>query len=104
LAIAVESVIKLIAFVAVGIYALGKYSGPRETLFQAPLLELAQQGLPPGFAAQTALAFAAMFCLPRQYQVAIVECEDPRDLRRARWLLPLYLLLISLLVLPILGA
>jgi signal transduction histidine kinase len=43
----------------------------------------------------------AMFCLPRQFQVGVVECENPNDLRTARWVFPIYLGLISLLVLPI---
>src|SRR5690606_31271065 len=56
---------------------------------------------PAGFLSQTLLAFLAMFCLPRQFQVGVVECENPSDLNIARWVFPLYLLLISLLVLPI---
>jgi PAS domain S-box-containing protein len=98
LAIAVESVVKLLAFVAVGVYALHA-GGELDAI--APPVNLVGAGLPAGFLAQTCLAFAAMFCLPRQFQVAVVECEDPRDVRRARWMFPLYLAIISLLVLPI---
>ena len=50
------------------------------------------------------LAFAAIFCLPRQFQVGVVECENPADLDRARWMFPLYLLVICALVLPIVHA
>ncbi|MDQ6647867.1 MAG: PAS domain-containing hybrid sensor histidine kinase/response regulator, partial [Pseudomonadota bacterium] len=57
-----------------------------------------------GFMAQTMLAFFAMFCLPRQFQIGMVECEDASDLKRARWLVPLYLAIISLAVLPIVAA
>jgi Na+/proline symporter/signal transduction histidine kinase/ActR/RegA family two-component response regulator len=99
LAIAAESMIKLLAFVAVGVYAL--YAGGGFEAATAPLAELAGRGLPAGFLAQTCLAFAAMFCLPRQFQVAVVECEDTGDVRRARWMFPLYLVVISALVLPI---
>lgn len=99
LAIAVESIIKLLAFVAVGVYALN--TGGRLDDIVAPVIDLADKGLPDGFIAQTCLAFAAIFCLPRQFQVAVVECEHPGDVRRARWLFPLYLAIISLLVLPI---
>lgn len=99
LAIAAESVIKLLAFVAVGIYAL--YAGGSFASTSAPLATVARQGMPAGFLAQTCLAFAAMFCLPRQFQVAVVECEDTGDVRRARWMFPLYLGVISALVLPI---
>src|SRR3569623_2086768 len=69
-----------------------------------PLRDLSNRGLPNGFGAQTLLAFAAMFCLPRQFQVGVVECEDPRDVRRARKLFPIYLVLVSALVVPILIA
>jgi Na+/proline symporter/signal transduction histidine kinase/ActR/RegA family two-component response regulator len=99
LAIAAESVIKLFAFVAVGIYALR--AGGNLDVIAAPLAEVVDKGLPDGFMVQTGLAFAAIFCLPRQFQVAVVECENTGDLRRARWLFPLYLAIISLLVLPI---
>lgn len=99
LAIAAESVIKLLAFVAVGVYAL--YVGGRFETIAAPLARIADDGLPPGFIAQSALAFAAIFCLPRQFQVAVVECEHAGDVRRARWMFPLYLVVVSALVLPI---
>ncbi len=54
-----------------------------------------------GFAAQTLLGFLAIVCLPRQFQVAVVECGDVADIRKARWLFGGYLLLISLMVVPI---
>lgn len=103
LAIAAESMVKLVAFVGLGIYALAQQGLAIGELAQ-PLRELSSAGLPPGFLAQTVLAFAAMFCLPRQFQVGVVECEDPRDVRKARVLFPLYLLLVCALVLPILFA
>lgn len=102
LAIAVESIVKLVAFVAVGMYAL--QAGAGFTDIAAPIQTAVASGLPTGFLAQTALALAAIFCLPRQFQVAVVECENPADLRRARWMFPLYLLVISVLVLPIVAA
>ncbi len=102
LAIAVESLIKLLAFVALAVYALWHGPGLAVTL-QRPLTQL-DQGLPSGFLAQTVLAFCAMFCLPRQFQIGVVECEDAGDLRRARWMVPLYLVIVSLAVLPIVAA
>jgi Na+/proline symporter/signal transduction histidine kinase/CheY-like chemotaxis protein/PAS domain-containing protein len=102
LAIAAESVVKLLAFVAVGIYAL--YAGGSFDVMARPLADMAEQGLPTGFLAQTCLAFAAMFCLPRQFQVAVVECENPGDVRRARWVFPVYLGIVCVLVLPIVHA
>jgi Na+/proline symporter/signal transduction histidine kinase len=103
LAVAVESLVKLFAFVAIGVYAYLHGPGLGETL-RAPLQQIEKGSMPPGFVAQTLLAFCAMFCLPRQFQIGVVECEDPRDLRRARWLFPIYMVLISAAVLPIVSA
>src|SRR5690625_5713971 len=54
-----------------------------------------------GFLTHTLLAFTAIVCLPRQFHVAVVECGGVTDIRRARWLFGLYLVIISLMVLPI---
>jgi Na+/proline symporter/signal transduction histidine kinase/ActR/RegA family two-component response regulator len=103
LAVAVESLVKLLAFVAIGVYAYLHGPGAVETL-RAPISQLEKGSLPPGFFAQTLLAFCAMFCLPRQFQIGVVECENPRDLHRARWFFPIYMVLISVAVLPIVSA
>ncbi|NMW25232.1 hybrid sensor histidine kinase/response regulator, partial [Rhodanobacter denitrificans] len=99
LAIALESLIKLLAFVALAGYALWQGPGLASTV-QLPVTQLSH-GLSPGFLAQTMLAFCAMFCLPRQFQIGMVECEDTGDLARARWMVPLYLVIVSVAVLPI---
>ena len=49
----------------------------------------------------TALAGLAFLCLPRQFHVAVVEHDHPRGLHTARWLFPLYMLLINVFVIPI---
>jgi signal transduction histidine kinase len=54
--------------------------------------------------ALTLLAMAAIVCLPRQFQVIVVENKDERHLGRALWLFPLYLFAINLFVLPIAAA
>ncbi|MBO7942017.1 hypothetical protein JTP77_039900, partial [Streptomyces sp. S9] len=98
-----ESLVKLIAVDAIGVFALihlpglGNYG---ERMEQAARVVL-RPGLPDGFITQTLLAFTAIVCLPRQFHVAVVECQDPNDLRSARWLFGGYLALISLLVVPI---
>ena len=102
LAIALESLIKLLAFVALAGYALWQGPGLASTV-QLPVTQLGH-GLSPGFLAQTMLAFCAMFCLPRQFQIGMVECEDAGDLTRARWMVPLYLVIVSVAVLPIVAA
>ena len=99
LAIATESVVKLVAFVVIGIYAFA--IGGFSTAIAPPLHELQTEGLPTGFFSQIVLAYVAMFCLPRQFQVGVVECENPNDVKHARRLFPLYLIIVCVLVLPI---
>jgi Na+/proline symporter/nitrogen-specific signal transduction histidine kinase len=107
LAIAFESVVKLVAFTAVGLFVTyGVFDGFGDLFTQAaadprivPLLTLAPAGndwLP-----FTGLAMIAMVCLPRQFQVTIVENVEESHLNKAIWLFPLYLLLINIFVLPI---
>lgn len=103
LAISLESVVKLVAMIAVGVFAylwLGdnafRVTNSARTLFEnAP---------PVGFIAQTLLGFLALVCLPRQFHVAVVECSDVGDIRKARWLFGGYLVLFSLMVVPIAAA
>ena len=103
LAIALESLVKLVALVAVGIFAVFWFSG-RELALTDATRELLANTPPVGFAGQALLAFTAIICLPRQFHVAVVECVDVRDIRRARWLFGGYLVLISVMVLPIAAA
>lgn len=102
LAIAVESLVKLVAFAAVGLYAYGLLAGDAALPLPAAALPRAGgDGVVAGFITQTVLAAAAIVCLPRQFQVGVVECEDLRDVQRARYAFPLYLAAFTLLVLPI---
>ncbi|MCD9029491.1 hybrid sensor histidine kinase/response regulator [Luteimonas sp. BDR2-5] len=103
LAVALESLIKLVALVTVGLFAM-QWLGARELPLMEATRALVANAPPSGFLAQCLLAFAAIICLPRQFHVAIVECGDVRDIRRARWLFGGYLVLICLMVLPIAGA
>jgi Na+/proline symporter/signal transduction histidine kinase len=103
LAVALESLVKLVAFVAIGVFAL--WHLPGNGMLPARMVQAASvvtaPGVPAGFAAQTLLAFTAIVCLPRQFHVAVVECQDPADLRKARWLFGTYLMMITVLVVPI---
>lgn len=103
LAVALESLVKLVAFVAIGVFAMAHLPGSGDVLARSMQAAevVTMQGLPSGFVAQTVLAFAAIVCLPRQFHVAVVECQDPADLRPARWLFGGYLAIFSLLVVPI---
>jgi PAS domain S-box-containing protein len=99
LAIAFESLLKLTAFVAVGLYAWLELRG-RPWQLPAQLKSAATMFNGDSFAA-TLLAAAAIFCLPRQFQVSVIECADGADLKRARWILPIYLGMFSIFVIPI---
>ena len=103
LAVALESLVKLLAFIAIGVFAmlhLPGSGGMADRVLQAAA-SVGAQGLPGSFMAQTLIAFTAILCLPRQFHVAVVECQDASDLRSARWLFGGYLVLVSLFVLPI---
>lgn len=100
LAVAFESLVKLVALLAVGLFAVSWFGGNELNMNEA-IHELLVNAPPIGFVGQTLLAFAAILCLPRQFHVAIVECGDVSDIRRARWLFGAYLVIISLMVLPI---
>jgi Na+/proline symporter/nitrogen-specific signal transduction histidine kinase len=110
-AIAFESVVKLLAFLAVGLFvSFGLFDSPAALFEQAhavpSLRELLQFGQGQPFAhAQwlglTLLAMLSVIFLPRQFQVMVVENVDEQHLKRAVWVFPLYLFLINLFVLPI---
>ncbi|RMF00665.1 MAG: histidine kinase, partial [Bacteroidetes bacterium] len=108
--IAFESVFKLIAFLAVGGFVtFFLYAGPSDLFTQAAaqpelgrLLDLSQLGINGWeWFWLSFVPILAFFLLPRQFHVSVVENNDPDHLRTAAWVLPLYLLLINLFVLPI---
>lgn len=107
LAIAFESVVKLVAFLAVGLWVtFTLFDGPRALFEQAaaqaelaPLLTTIEPW--PTWTSMVLLALSAILFLPRQFQLTVVECVDERHVRRLSWLLPLYLFTINLFVLPI---
>ena len=89
LAIAFESLFKLLAFVAVGVFACLHLRGRPWLL--PPRLATAATLFNGNALMSTVLAAVAIFCLPRQFQVGVVECARTADLKLARWLLPAYL-------------
>ena len=107
LAIATESIIKLFAFLAVGIFVTFWMFGGPGALFSAALQSPQTSGLflrqPPldTFLATTLLSFVAIILLPRQFHVAVVENNNETEIKRAVWLFPLYLVAINLFVVPI---
>ncbi|MEI6558354.1 MAG: sensor histidine kinase [Rhodospirillaceae bacterium] len=111
-AVAFESVIKLVSFLAVGIFVcFGLYHGLGD-LFGAALArpDIARlfthtAALPDGsWASLLILSALSFLCLPRQFQITVIENVNERHLGRALWLFPLYLLLINLFVLPVTAA
>jgi len=110
-AIAVESVVKLLAFLAIGAFVTwGLFAGPGDIFARAsmrpdlqPLLGLGSESRFAGgqWFALTLLSMLSLFFLPRQFQMMVVENVDERHVRRASWAFPLYLLLINVFVLPI---
>jgi Na+/proline symporter/signal transduction histidine kinase len=107
LAIAFEAIVKLLAFLAVGVFVTyGLYDGFSDLLSQAmiaPRLETYWQETInwPSMVVQTGVAMMAIICLPRQFHVTVVENIEPQDLRLARWVFPAYLVLAGLFVVPI---
>lgn len=109
-AIAVESVVKLAAFLAVGVFVIwGMHDGIGDIFAQAAKVpevarRLATADSPAAYGTWGTLIFLSLFAallLPRQFQIAVVENVDPSHLRRAVWMFPLYLFLINLFVLPV---
>lgn len=110
LSIAFESIVKLVAFLAVGVFVtFGLYDGFGDLFGRAAenpdLARLMTFNSSIGSYADWAwlifLSMMAIIFLPRQFQMAVVENLNERHVNQALWLLPLYLLLINLFVLPI---
>ena len=112
-AIAFESVVKLLAFLAVGVFVTwGLFDGPIDLFARAAavpelhkLLNLTsaagQKFAYEQWFALTLLAMLSVVFLPRQFQMMVVENVAEAHLKRAAWVFPLYLLLINLFVLPV---
>lgn len=103
MAIAVEAIVKLLALVAVGVFVVwGIAGGPAQTIAQIEASDIAnwnQSGS--RWFSLIFLSAAAFLCLPRMFQVLVVENADERHLHVASWAFPLYLMLMSLFVVPI---
>ena len=102
-AIAVEAVVKLVALVAVGVWVVwGLAGGPADIVARINDSRIADWDLQPGrWAGLMFCAGAAVICLPRMFQVLVVENADERHLATASWAFPAYLFAMSLFVVPI---
>src|SRR6185312_12666898 len=106
LAVATESIVKLVAFLAAGAFVTFWMFTPVELIERAmktPEAVRAINYVPSigNFLTMTLLSFCAITLLPRQFHVSVVENSSPGEVNRARWLFPLYLVAINLFVIPI---
>lgn len=105
-AVALESVIKLVFFLVIGVYVtFYLFNGPTDIYNQASVLpdfnvKQTIDGLEGGFNwfFMSMLSMIAIMLLPRQFQVTVVENEREKYLKKVIWLFPLYLLLFNVFV------
>jgi len=99
LAMGFESLFKLGAMLALGAFVLfGLYEDPSDWARSTPPLPFSSVDT---FLALMLLGAVAMFTLPHQFHIGVVECRDADHLDTARWLFPLFLVLIGLPSLPL---
>src|SRR5438445_10593263 len=106
LAIATESIVKLVAFLAAGAFVTFWMFTPVELIERAMKTPEAVRAIAytpsiGNFLTMTLLSFCAIMLLPRQFHVSVVENSTQAEVSRARWLFPLYLVAINLFVIPI---
>jgi Na+/proline symporter/nitrogen-specific signal transduction histidine kinase len=110
-AIAFESLVKLVAFLAVGAWVTWVLYDGFGDIFARVAAEPALAPMLAPFGGVggdysswiwlTILSMLAIMFLPRQFQVTVIENKDEDHLRKAIWLFPLYMLAINVFVLPI---
>jgi Na+/proline symporter/signal transduction histidine kinase len=106
LAVATESIVKLVAFIAAGAFVTFWMFGPVELVERAMKTPEAVRAINytpsiGNFLTMVLLSFCAIMLLPRQFHVSVVENSSDAEVRRVRWLFPLYLVAINLFVIPI---
>ncbi len=108
LAIAFESIVKLVAFVVLALFvSMVMYDGLEDIFFQVAQNDVLMKELVErregdgGYLTAMILGCIAMVCLPRQFHVLVVESENPSDINTVRWLFPVYLLVFGMCVLPV---
>src|SRR6201999_3596560 len=106
LAVATESIIKLVAFLTAGAFVTFWMFSPVELMERAmktPEAVRAIEYVPSigNFLTMALLSFCAIVLVPRQFHVSVVENSSDSEVKRARWLFPLYLVAINVFVIPI---
>lgn len=110
IALAFESLLKLVVFLFAGLIIIyGSFGGFNELFLQFLSLDI-HKGMSGGFSqppeisywlTPMALGAIGVLVLPRQFHVGIVECDNEKVIKKAKWMFPLYLLLINIMVVPI---
>jgi Na+/proline symporter/CheY-like chemotaxis protein len=106
LAVATESIVKLVAFLAVGAFVTFWMFDPQELIHRAMKTPEAVRAIDytptiGNFMCMVVLSFCAVMLLPRQFHVSVVENTSDSEVSHARWMFPLYLVAINLFVIPI---
>src|SRR5579863_7986412 len=106
LAVATESIVKLVAFIAAGAFVTFWMFSPVELIERAMQTPAAMRTIAytpsiGNYITMVLLSFCAIVLLPRQFHVSVVENSSDSEVGRARWLFPLYLVAINLFVIPI---
>lgn len=110
MAVAVECLVKLVAFLAAGIFVTYFMFQGFNDIFNRIPDAMAQALVKSWTVDQNSavmwmtyliLAMSAIMFLPRQFHVSVVENFDEKHIRTAIWLFPLYMLLINVFVFPI---
>jgi len=111
LAIAFESLIKIIVLCAIAVFAIIWVTDTDQFVERLTIKSHAesvsvfyQSIVWPRFLIETLLSACAVFCLPRMFHISFVECLSPKHLRYSRWVFFAYLVLISLFIVFIASA
>ncbi len=108
-AVAFESIVKLMAFLTAGIFiCYGLFNGLDDIFSRGidlpvypQLTALSKDNSYINWFSMTVLAFFAVLLLPRQFQLGVVENIHEKQVDKAMWIFPIYLLIINFFVLPI---
>lgn len=104
-AIAFEAVVKLLALVAVGMFVIFGVSDGISDIYaravEAGVRIHEREPFGSRWVAVLFLSACAVICLPRQFQITVVENSNEDHLRTASWAFPSYMLVMCLFTMPI---
>ena len=104
-ALAVDAVVKFVALMAVGVFAVLVLTGPDPEIWRIGAARLGEafraEALEADLITITLLSMAATVCLTRMFYVGIVECRDTDHIRQARWPFSLYLAALAAIAAPV---